>query len=253
MIALPIEKAYGEADMDAPVELSVILPVFNEQECIEATLRELDGALARLGRSYEIIAVNDGSTDRTPELIRNLARTMPALRLLSVVPNSGQSAAMGAGFKAARGAVAITMDADGQNDPADIPRLIEGLREADVCCGYRVNRRDTIGKRWGSRLANAIRRVLLHDGIIDTGCTLKAFKSVFVRDLPMQFRGMHRFLPVLTQMQGALVVQIPVNHRPRAAGVSKYTNLGRLRQTIGDLRAVRWMQTRHRRFTVNNA
>jgi len=235
------------------LQLSVILPVYNEQECVEGTLRELDATLAKLSLPYEILAVNDGSSDRTPDLISNLARGIPSLRMLTIAPNSGQSAAMGAGFKAARGAVIVTMDADGQNDPADIPRLMEGLRQSDVCCGYRANRRDSAGKRWGSRLANRVRQAILHDGIIDTGCTLKAFKAEFVRDLPMRLKGMHRFLPVLAQMQGAMVSQIAVNHRPRTAGTSKYTNLGRLKETIWDLWAVRWMQRRHRRFTVTGA
>ena len=138
------------------------------------------------------------------------------------------------------------MDADGQNDPSDIPALVAKLDSCDLCCGYRVRRRDTWSKRFGSRLANAVRNRFLHEKIRDTGCTLKAFRADFARALPMQFRGMHRFLPALLAMGGARIEEIPVNHRPRAAGQSKYTNWGRLKETLWDLWAVRWMQKRHR-------
>lgn len=236
--------------MSQLIELSALLPVYNEQECIEPVLRELDGVLRSIGRPYEIIAVDDGSTDQTPAILARLKSEWPHLRVLRLTPNSGQSAAMGAGFQGARGAILITLDADGQNDPAEIPRLLKELEQADVCCGYRLNRQDTAAKRYGSRLANAIRNSALKENIRDTGCTLKAFKAEFVRNLPMELKGMHRFLPALVRMRGARIAQIGVRHRPRSAGQSKYTNLKRLRETIGDLRAVCWMQTRFKKFTV---
>jgi len=230
-------------------EVSVILPVFNEAECIRTTLDELVGVLEGLGRSYEILAVNDGSTDATPVLLAEYRRGQPRLRVITLTPNSGQSAAFGAGFRHARGAAVVLMDADGQNDPADIPRLLETLRDHDACCGIRAKRQDTWAKRFGSKLANGVRSRFLHDGIIDTGCSLKAIRTDLVRDLPMHLKGMHRFIPALLQLlHHARFAQIPVNHRARRAGFSKYTNFGRLRVTIADLRAVRWMQKRHRRF-----
>ncbi len=232
------------------LDLTVVLPVYNEAECIVGVLDELFGVLNALHAiRHEVIAVDDGSIDATPALLRQAACRHAALRILRLEPNAGQSAAMGAAFRAARGAIVVTLDADGQNDPADIPRLLESLKDCDVCCGHRRNRRDTAAKRIGSRLANRFRRRVLNDDIIDTGCTLKAFRTWVVRDLTM-WQGMHRFLPLLARMRGARINQIAVNHRPRAGGVSKYTNFSRLCQTIWDLWAVRWMQKRNPRFTV---
>lgn len=246
----------SEADAAGPadgreVEVSLVLPAYNEQECIAATLDEAFAVLERLGRPFEVLAIDDGSTDGTPGLLADYRRRKPALRVLRVTPNSGQSAAFGIGFRHARGRAVVLMDADGQNDPADIPKLIDALAgDCDLCCGYRAVRRDTLSKRWGSRFGNAVRNAVLHDGIIDTGCSLKAMRTDLVRDLPMALRGMHRFLPVLLMMKGARVRQIPVNHRPRAGGRSKYTNFRRLMDTRSDLWAVRWMQKRYRRFTA---
>lgn len=234
--------------MNEQADISLIIPAFNEEDCVEGTIREAVDALRKLGRKFEVIAVNDGSSDRTPEILRRLRATTPELRVLSLSPRSGQSAAFGAGFKAAGGSHIVLMDADGQNDPADIPALLEVLKSCDVCCGWRRNRKDTFARNLGSKLANAIRNLILRDGIIDTGCSLKAFKAEFVRDLPMFLKGMHRFLPALAAMRGATIKQIPVNHRPRKGGESKYTNVGRLMVTIADLKAVRWMQRRACRF-----
>ena len=233
----------------ATPELSVILPVYNEESCVADTIRELAGLLRTLSGGHEILAVDDGSTDGTPAILKALREELPVLRVITLSPNAGQSAAFGAGFRAARGATIVTMDADGQNDPASIPALLEALKECDAVCGFRAQRQDTAAKRWGSRLANRVRQAVLHDGIVDTGCTLKAFRRWVVQDLAM-WKGMHRFLPVLAQMKGATIRQIPVPHRPRTAGQSKYTNWGRLRQTLWDLWAVRWMQKRNPRFTV---
>jgi dolichol-phosphate mannosyltransferase len=242
------EPAALESGCD--VDISLVIPVYNEQECIVATLDEAFGVLERHGKPFEVIAVDDGSSDGTPRILAEQRQRRPALRVLRVSPNSGQSAAFGVGFRHSRGRTVVLMDADGQNDPADIPKLLDAMRDCDMCCGYRAVRRDTLSKRLGSRFGNAVRNRVLHDGIIDTGCSLKAVRSDLVRDLPMAFRGMHRFLPVLLMMKGARVRQIPVNHRPRAAGSSKYTNFRRLLDTRSDLWAVRWMQKRYRRFTA---
>jgi dolichol-phosphate mannosyltransferase len=231
------------------VDLSLILPAYNEEESIEQTIREARSVLKTLPSTSEILIIDDGSTDGTPGLLRKLADKAGGVRVLRLTPNSGQSAAIGVGFKNARGKVVVLMDADGQNDPADIPKLLDELKNCDVSCGYRLNRMDSAGKRMASRFANRVRNWVLGENIIDTGCTLKVFKAELVRDLPM-WRGMHRFLPTLTRMKGAVIRQVSVNHRPRRAGVSKYSNLGRLRETIWDLWVVRWMQKRYRSFKV---
>lgn len=227
-------------------ELSILLPAYNEEACIESIVREVACILHGLNRPFEILVVDDGSIDSTPARLKALGAEIPELRVLRLAANSGQSAALGAAFRAARGEIWVTLDADGQNDPTDIPALVAQLDGCDLCCGYRAIRKDTWSKRFGSRLANAIRNRVLHETIRDTGCTLKAFRADWARTLPMQFRGLHRFLPALMAMAGARIGEIPVNHRPRAAGQSKYTNWGRLKETLWDLWAVRWMQKRFR-------
>ncbi len=231
--------------------LSVVLPVFNEAECISDVLNELHAVLAGAGGRFEIVLVDDGSTDGTRPLLEAFCRRQPSgARLFALGANSGQSAAFWAGIQAARGDIIVLMDADGQNDPADIARCVAALGAADICCGYRRQRQDTFSKRAGSRLANRLRRAVLHDQVIDTGCSLKAFRAGVLK--PLQYwDGMHRFLPVLASLQGARIVQVPVGHRARLAGRSKYTNLGRLLRTARDLFGVRWLMQRTRRFTVS--
>ena len=230
--------------------VSLIIPVYNESETILAVVDEATRVLDGLSQPYEMLVINDGSTDETAEVLSQAQESRPALRVLTITPNSGQSAAFGVGFRECRGRIAVLMDGDGQNDPHDIPTLLDGLHDSDVCCGYRASRRDTWSKRLGSRMANTVRRWFLGDGIKDTGCSLKAIKAECLRDLPMALRGMHRFLPALLLMRGAKLAQVPVNHRPRSAGRSKYTNFGRLTETVWDLWAVRWMQKRYRRYRV---
>ena len=231
----------------AAPEISVVLPVYNEESCIDGVLDELFAVLdARLGRPYEVLAVDDGSSDRTPVLLRAQSARRSNLRVLRLTPNAGQSAAFCAGFRAARGRIVVTLDADGQNDPADIPAVVARIGDTvDCCCGYRARRMDTASKRWGSRLANAVRNRALGEEIIDTGCSVKAFKVEFVRTL-QPWDGLHRFFASFVTMQGGRIVQIPVNHRPRSAGTSKYTNWRRLRKTVRDLKGVAWIKSRTR-------
>jgi len=230
-------------------QISIVVPIYNEEECIAKSLKEIAGVMDKTDYTWELLAINDGSTDNTPVILQDLAKDMPQMRILTLVPNSGQSAAFGVGFRQAGGKIIVTIDADGQNDPADIPQLLEKTKDYDCCFGYRATRRDSFAKRIGSKIGNGIRNWALQEDIRDTGCSLKAFPTVMARDLTM-WHGMHRFLGSLLMMKGAVIAQIPVNHRPRELGTSKYTNFGRLKTTIGDLKAVRWMKKRNRRFTV---
>ena len=218
--------------------ISVVVPLYNEEENVGQLQRELDAALA--GIAHEIVFVDDGSTDRTVEKITR----SPQLRILEFERNSGQSAALFAGIHAARGELIVLLDGDLQNDPADIPRLLAEIeRGADLVCGYRANRKDTLSKRLTSRVANFVRSRFTRDGVRDTGCTLKAMRTV-CREALVPFYGMHRFIPALVKGMGYRVVEIPVNHRPRVAGVSKYGFGNRALKATVDMFAVRWMLSR---------
>lgn len=223
-------------------EVSIVVPAYNEEESLPVLVGEIRSALA--GRAAEILLVDDGSTDRTAAVAQELAVADPALRVLRLTRNSGQSAALAAGWRAARGAVVVTLDADLQNDPAEIPRLLAKLAEGwDVVSGVRRNRQDTWVRLLSSRIANGVRNWATKDQVTDVGCTLRAVRREFLVDLPM-FTGMHRFLPTLLKMQGARTTEIPVNHRARRFGVAKYGIGNRLFRAVADLLAVRWMQKR---------
>jgi dolichol-phosphate mannosyltransferase len=229
--------------MSSPA-ISVVVPLFNEEESIAILQTELRTALS--GLDYEIIFVDDGSVDRTAERIE----TTPNIRLIRFEKNSGQSAAIYAGLTAARGGTVVIIDGDLQNDPADIPKLLaEIARGADLVCGYRIKRRDTVAKRLTSRIANAVRSRYTKDGVRDTGCTLKAIQRECVSAL-FPFKGMHRFIPALVKAAGYRLVEIPVNHRPRRFGRSKY-GLGNraLRATI-DMFGVRWLLSRRLNYKI---
>ncbi|MDF3128226.1 glycosyltransferase family 2 protein [Kiritimatiellaeota bacterium B1221] len=229
---------------DTPA-LSVILPVYNESEAIIPVLKELAGVLEKRWSSHwEILAVNDGSNDDTADKILEIAAQYPGIRLLNLAQNVGQSGALWMGFREAKSDWIATLDADGQNDPADLPGMWDGIGDADAIFGYRAERKDTWSKKMGSKLANGVRNGILKEEIRDTGCAIKIFrKSLTFRLMP--WNGMHRFLGSLFFMQQAKIVQQPVNHRPRSAGTSKYTNWGRLKKTWWDLFAVRWLRSRY--------
>jgi dolichol-phosphate mannosyltransferase len=225
--------------------LSVVLPIYNESEAIMPVLRELCDVLEKNWPSdWEVLAVNDGSIDDTPDRIQEVASEHPGIRLINLKKNVGQSGALWMGFQEAASDWIATLDADGQNDPADLPGLREKLGDADAAFGYRANRQDTWSKRYGSKLANGFRNSVLKEDIIDTGCAIKIFRKTLTQRLT-PWNGMHRFLGSLFTMQGAVIVQMPVNHRARTAGTSKYTNFGRLKKTIWDLFAVRWLRSRY--------
>ena len=218
--------------------VSVVVPLYNEEENVSILQSELNTALA--GLDYEIIFVNDGSTDRTFE---SIARS-PAVRVLQFAENGGQSAAMYAGLHAARGGTVVLIDGDLQNDPADIPKLLREIeRGADLVCGYRAQRKDTMMKRLTSRIANFVRSRFTRDGVRDTGCTLKAMRRECIRAL-VPFKGMHRFIPALVKGAGYHLVEIPVNHRARKFGRSKYGLGNRAVRATIDMFGVRWLLSR---------
>ena len=229
-----------------PVDISIIVPVFNEAENILPLAQEVALALRSEGRTYELVFVDDASTDFTWERINAAKRALPSVRGLRHGSNRGQSAALWAGIQATSGAVIATMDGDLQNDPADLPRLLTELERADFILGHRVKRRDNWLRQVSSRVARLARKIVLGVALQDTGCSLRVFKrSALVGVFP--FNGLHRFLPVLVHGGGAKVLEIPVNHRPRAAGVSKYGIRNRLGRGIVDLLAVAWYQKRRLR------
>lgn len=241
------------ASIDAdPPRLSVVVPVFNEGDNIAQLVSEICAAL-RGCTTFEVIYVDDASDDDSVEQLRALKQRYPELRVLRHEQRSGQSAAIRTGVKAATAALVATLDGDGQNDPADLPRLLQAQAQADsevrLLAGWRVDRRDTASKRWASRWANAIRSRLLEDATPDTGCGIKLFDREAFLDLPY-FDHMHRYLPALMQRAGFRTVSIPVNHRPRTAGVSKYGNLQRALVGLRDLRGVAWLIQRSHRPRV---
>lgn len=230
------------SESSAP-ELSIIIPFFNEEENVTKVLAEIRAAHP----AAEIIAVNDGSTDSTRQRILDFPG---GARLIDFPRNLGQSAAFYHGLHAACGRLLAMMDGDGQNDPADISSLIQSLGQADFACGYRIRRRDTWSKRAASRIANTIRRSVLADGVRDTGCSLKVIRREHVKFL-VPFNGLHRFIPALLTGAGLTCVEVPVNHRPRTHGVSKYTVTGRAWRGLRDLLGVRWFLTRQIRWDLD--
>jgi glycosyltransferase involved in cell wall biosynthesis len=235
--------------MSAPIELSLVVPVYNERESLRILVEEIGHALT--GRRYEIVAVDDGSSDGSFEELKALKRDHPELHIVAFAANAGQTAAFAAGFRVARGRVIVTLDADLQNDPADIPALVAELAKsgATAVAGYRVDRRDSGWKRLQSRIANRVRNRLNRETIRDTGCSLKAFRADALRELAL-FNGMHRFLPTLIRMQGGSVREVPVRHRARRYGKTKYGMWNRVFRGLADALAVRWMQRRALRYRV---
>jgi dolichol-phosphate mannosyltransferase len=227
----------------SPPQLSVVVPVFNEQDNVAPLVREIVAALR--GRiDFEIVYVDDHSRDATLATLRTLKDEVPELRVVHHRTQSGQSTAVRNGVKAARGTWIATLDGDGQNDPADIPKLLDerarAATDVKLFAGWRVQRQDSGSKRWASKLANAIRARMLRDDTPDTGCGIKLFEREAFLDLPY-FNHMHRYLPALMQRAGWKTVSVPVHHRARSTGVSKYNNLNRALVGIADLRGVAWL------------
>jgi dolichol-phosphate mannosyltransferase len=236
-------------------QLSVVVPVFNEQDNVGPLLREIVAALR--GRvAFEAVFVDDDSKDGTLAALKALKGEVPELRVLHHTKQSGQSTAIRTGVRHARAPWVATLDGDGQNDPADIPKLLAARDAAEpairLFAGWRVNRQDSGSKRWASRWANAIRARMLRDDTPDTGCGIKLFERAAFLDLPY-FDHMHRYLPALMQRAGFRTVSVPVNHRARSTGVSKYNNLNRALVGIRDLMGVAWLIVRSKRTGVEES
>lgn len=227
-----------------PPTVSIVVPAYEEEENLPRLAAEIRQALDGSGVDYEVILVDDGSRDGSPGVLARLVREDARVRAFRLPVNRGQSAALAVGFRRARGAIVVTLDADLQNDPADIPRVLEALDEGcDLVSGVRATRRDSWLRRISSRVANRVRDAVTHDSVTDVGCSLKAYRAELLADLPV-FDGMHRFLPALVQMKGARVREIPVHHRPRRFGRSKYGLHDRLWRGIRDLFGVAWLRDR---------
>ena len=234
---------------DERPQLSAVVPAYDEAESLPQLVAELRAALESTARTWEIVIVDDGSRDGTGELLAAEAAREPRLRVVRLERNAGQSAALAAGLARARGQVLVTLDADLQNDPADIPALLAALEGADVVSGVRARRHDSWVRLFSSRVANATRRAVLGDSVTDIGCSLKAYRREALEGLPM-FVGMHRFLPALCAFRGARVVEVAVSHRPRTRGRSKYGMGNRLWRGIHDLIGVAWLKRRLVRYRV---
>jgi glycosyltransferase involved in cell wall biosynthesis len=237
--------------VSSALDLSVVIPVYNEEESLPVLWPELREVLHRTGLAFEVLFVDDGSEDRSAELIRGFRETDARVRLVRLKANAGETAATAAGVKAARGRYVVTMDADLQNDPRDIPQLLAHLDRWDAVTGWRVDRAagDSFLRRISSRVANRIRNALSDEHIRDSGCTFRAFRRECLRDLEL-YRGFHRFVPTLLKMRGYRVLEVPVHHRPRRFGNSKYGVMNRAFVAFVDLLAIRWMKNRLLRYEV---
>lgn len=237
--------------MEAPY-LSLVIPAYNEQENIPTLLSRVEASLNQLGRPYEVILIDDGSTDETPRMLDEAMKRLPWLRVLRMEKNSGQSAAFEAGFEAARGEIIATIDADLQNDPEEIPRLVPLLDEkkVDMITGWRKERQDTPFRRWQSRQANRIRNWITEETVNDSASSLKLYRAPAIKGIKL-FRGAHRYFPTLVKMRGGTVYETPVKHSHRFAGTAKYGFGNRAFVGIYDLIGVRWMKRRYIRYKAN--
>lgn len=232
-------------------DLSIVVPVYDEEDSLSPLWTELREVLDRLGLAFEVIFVDDGSRDRSAEIIRGFREADARVRLVRLKENGGETAATDAGFKAARGRRVVVMDADLQNDPRDIPTLLSHLDHWDAATGWRVQRAqgDGLVRRVSSRFANGLRNWVSDESIHDSGCTFRAFRRECLRGLVL-YRGFHRFIPTLLKMRGYRVIEVPVSHRPRRFGRSKYGVLNRAVVAGADLLAIRWMKARLLRYEV---
>jgi glycosyltransferase involved in cell wall biosynthesis len=232
-----------------PPYVSVVIPVFNEEDNLKPLADELMAVLTTLNKAFEVLFIDDGSTDNSFQVLKALQQDHPSIKIIKFKKNYGQTSAFDAGIKAAQGEVIITMDADLQSDPRDIPRLLEKIGDYDAVCGWREKRNDNLIRRLSSIVANGIRNKLSGETIRDVGCSLKAFRNVYAKKMK-PFNGMHRFFPTLIKMEGGIVTEIPVNHRPRRFGASKYNIRSRIVRSFIDLMAVCWMKNRKLTYEI---
>jgi dolichol-phosphate mannosyltransferase len=226
------------------LDISFVIPVYNEEENIKPLYDEIKNIAPKISSSYEIIFVDDASTDNSLNEIKKISQLDQNVKYISFLQNRGQSAALYAGFQKASKEVIITLDADLQNDPNDIPEMLKFYGKYDMINGWRKKRKDSFSKKIGSKIGNFIRNKITGEEINDTGCGLKVMKTSILKKIKM-YKGLHRFLPTLMKLEGARVIEIPVNHRERKHGVSKYNNIKRAIEGFYDLIAVRWMIKRH--------
>jgi dolichol-phosphate mannosyltransferase len=231
------------------LSLSVVVPVFNEEESLPVLIPKLVEVLKSLPFSYEMIFVDDGSSDGSRRILKDMTSQYSSLRILGFKENRGLSAALIAGMREARGKKIVTLDSDLQNDPKDIPVLLEYLDRYDMATGWRQERQDQWLKRVSSKIANAVRNWLSGENIRDSACTLRAFKKECFEEIPL-FNGMHRFFSTLVKMEGYRVVEVPVSHHPRKFGKSKYNIRNRMVQSFIDLLVVGWMKRRTIRYEI---
>ena len=230
-------------EQNEQIEISVVVPVYNEEGNLPVLIPALVEVLKNLGRSYEIIFVDDGSSDESRRILKEMASEHASLRILRFKENRGLSTALVAGMREARGEIIVTLDSDLQNDPADIPRLLEYLDRYDMATGWRQKREDTWLKKISSKIGNLVRNWVSGENIQDSACTLRAFKKECIQEIPV-FNGMHRFLSTLVKMRGFGIIEVPVAHHPRRFGKSKYNIRNRMVRSFIDLLAVRWMKRR---------
>lgn len=235
--------------MSEKIGISVVVPVYNEEENLPLLIPKLFEVLEKLNKPFEVIFVDDGSQDRSREIIKEAASHFPQIHMIGFKENCGETAAGAAGLKEAKGEIIITMDADLQNDPNDIPMMLEYLKDYDMVTGWRQKREDSWIKRITSRIANRIRNWLTGETIRDSGCTFRAYRRECLQNIKL-YKGMHRFMPTLVKMEGFRVIEIPIAHHPRKFGVSKYTTWNRMWRALIDLLVVRWMKSRYIHYEI---
>jgi glycosyltransferase involved in cell wall biosynthesis len=245
-VGRPAGRGYLIRRVSEAPYLSLVIPCYNEAENVSTLLQRVEASLNQLGRPFEVLIIDDGSTDSTPQLLAEAMQRLPWLRVIRMARNGGQSAAFEAGFAAARGQIIATIDADLQNDPEEIPRLIPLLDEkkVDMITGWRKERQDTPFRRWQSRQANRIRNWITQETVQDSASSLKIYRAAAIKGIKL-FRGAHRYFPTLVKMRGYSVYETPVKHSHRLAGTAKYGFRNRAFVGIADLFGVRWMKKRY--------
>jgi glycosyltransferase involved in cell wall biosynthesis len=231
------------------IAISVVVPVYNEEENLPILIPQLNEVFKGIGESYEMIFVDDGSSDGSRKILKEMVSQYPQIRILGFKKNCGETAAGAAGLKETKGDVIITIDADLQNDPKDIPRMLEYLKEYDMVTGWREKREDSWAKQITSKIANSIRNWLSGEAIRDSGCTFRVYKRKCLQNLKY-YKGMHRFMPTLVKLEGFRVIEIPIAHHPRKFGKSKYTTWNRMWRAFVDLLAVKWMKSRSIHYEI---